>query len=83
MGLLSLKFHLLVLGKPSNYWSVTAGHKGGGGTGTADLGMLGRKQARVKIERGKSTSSAILRAVQFQVDKGTQIAARGRLGEAW
>lgn len=44
--------------------------------------MLGQKQARVKIEWGKSTTSAILRAVRFQADKDTQIAARGCLGEA-
>lgn len=39
-------------------------------------------QAGVKIERRKSTTSAILGAVLFQADKDTQIAARGCLGEA-
>lgn len=48
---------------------------------TADLGMLGCKQARVKIERGKSTSSAILGALQVPHDKDTQIAARGHLSD--
>lgn len=54
----------------------------GGRRKTADLGVLGQKQARVKIERGKSTTSALLRAVHFQADKDTQIAARGCVGEA-
>lgn len=79
-GLLSLEYHLLVLGKPSNYWSVTVWHKKGGKT--ADLSMQGLKQAGVKIEWGKSTTSAVLGAVLFQADKDNQIAARGSLGEA-